>query len=109
MGTEVDSFRPMNDRILVRVDPVEDEVVGGGIVVPRAVVEKLDETREHRTGTVLQVGAGRRLEGGKLRPVGVAPGTKVVFLRWKATEVVLDGEDLLVVREDEVLAEWSAG
>lgn len=89
-------FRPLHDRVLIR--PVEqDEKTLGGIIIPDTVKEKPME------GKVVAVGSGARNEDGKLTPLDVKAGDRVLFGKWSGTEVKIDGEDLLIVKESDVL------
>ena len=90
-------FQPLRDRLLVeRID--EEERTRGGIIVPDTAKEKPQE------GRVVAVGPGRRLEDGSLRPLDVSAGDRVLFGKYAGTEIRLDGEDLLILREEDVLA-----
>ena len=89
--------RPLHDRLLVR-RLEEKETARGGIIIPDTAKEK------PREGKVLAVGNGRVLENGKKLPLDVKAGDKVLFGKYSGTEIKIDGEDVLVVREDEVLA-----
>lgn len=90
-------FRPLYDRILVkRVDADEKSV--GGLIIPDAAKEKPHE------GLVVAVGFGRRLEDGTVRPVRIKEGERILFGKYSGDEIKLDGEEHVIVREDEVLA-----
>ena len=89
-------IRPLADRVLVRVME-EQEVKRGGIIIPDTAKEKPQQAN------VLAVGAGRITEDGKVQPMDVKAGDKVVFSKYAGTEVKVDGDDLLVIREDDVL------
>ncbi|MGE4064528.1 MAG: co-chaperone GroES [Rhodospirillaceae bacterium] len=89
-------FRPLHDRVLVR--RVEsDERTKGGIIIPDTAKEKPME------GEVIAVGAGVRTEDGKLTPLDVRPGDRVLFGKWSGTEVKIDGEDLLIMKESDIM------
>ena len=82
-------FRPLHDRVLVR--RVEaDEKTSGGIIIPDSAKEKPQE------GEVVAVGPGARDEAGKLIPIDLKPGDRVLFGKWSGTEVKIDGEELLL-------------
>ena len=89
--------RPLHDRMLVR--RIEDkETAKGGIIIPDTAREKPMQ------GKVLAVGSGRVLENGKKVALDVKPGDRILFGKYSGTEIKLDGEEVLIVREDEVLA-----
>jgi chaperonin GroES len=91
------ALRPLHDRILVkRLDENEEKSIGG-IIIPDTAKEKPQQAN------VLAVGAGRITEDGKVQPMDVKAGDKVVFSKYAGTEVKVDGDDLLVIREDDVL------
>ena len=90
-------FRPLHDRVLVR--RVEaDEKTAGGIIIPDTAKEKPQE------GTVIAVGAGKLSDKGDRQPLEVKEGDRVLFAKYGGTEFKLDGEDLLVLRESDILA-----
>ena len=90
------SFRPLHDRVLVR--RVEaDEKTAGGIIIPDSAKEKPAE------GEVVAVGAGNKAEDGKVTPLDVKAGDKVLFGKWSGTEVKINGEDLLIMKESDIL------
>jgi chaperonin GroES len=90
------AFRPLGDRVLVR--RVEEEAkTKGGIIIPDTAKEKPQE------GEVLAVGPGARDESGKLQPLDVKVGDRILFGKWSGTEVKLDGEDLLIMKESDIL------
>ena len=90
------SFRPLHDRVLVRrIDA--DEKTAGGIIIPDTAKEK------PQRGEVIAVGAGARTEDGKLVPLDVKVGDEVLFGKWSGTEVKIDGEDLLIMKESDIL------
>ena len=89
-------FRPLHDRVLVRRVEAEEKTAGG-IIIPDTAKEKPQE------GEVLAVGAGTRDESGKLVPLDVKAGDRILFGKWSGTEVRLDGEDLLIMKESDIL------
>jgi chaperonin GroES len=89
--------RPLHDRLLVR-RLEEKETARGGIIIPDTAKEK------PMKGKVLAVGNGRVLENGKKLPLDVKAGDKILFGKYSGTEIKIDGEEVLIVREDEVLA-----
>jgi chaperonin GroES len=89
-------FRPLHDRIVVkRIDA--EEKTKGGIIIPDTAKEKPSQ------GEVLAVGPGGRDETGKLIPIDVGVGDRVLFGKWSGTEVKIDGEDLLIMKESDVM------
>ena len=91
------NFKPLHDRVLVR--RVEsDQKTAGGIIIPDTAQEKPME------GEVLEVGSGARDEVGKLVPLDVKKGDKILFGKYSGTEVKVDGEEMLVMREDDITA-----
>ena len=89
-------FRPLHDRVVVkRLE--EEELTAGGIIIPDTAQEKPVE------GKVLAVGPGLRAEDGKITPPDVKPGDRVLFGKWSGTEVRLDGEELLIMKESDVM------
>ncbi len=89
-------FRPLHDRVLVR-RVEQEEKTAGGIIIPDTAKEKPME------GEVLAVGPGTRDETGKLQPLDVKAGDRVLFGKWSGTEVRLDGEDLMVMKESDLM------
>ena len=90
------SLRPLYDRVLVkRLE--EGEQKQGGIIIPDTAKEKPQQA------TVLAVGSGRVNDDGKIQPLDVKAGDKVIFGKYAGTEVKVDGEELLIIREDDVL------
>lgn len=90
-------FRPLHDRLLVqRLDG--EEKSRGGIIIPDTAKEKPQQ------GRVLAVGPGRRDENGELVPLDVRSGDKVLFAKYAGTEIQIDGEDRVILREEDVLA-----
>ena len=89
-------FRPLGDRVLVkRVE--EEEKTRGGIIIPDTAKEKPQE------GEVIAVGPGARDEAGKVQPLDVKKGDRILFGKWSGTEVKLDGQDLLIMKESDIL------
>ena len=89
-------FRPLHDRVLVRRVEAEEKTAGG-IIIPDTAKEKPQE------GEVVAVGAGTKAEDGKVTPLDVKAGDKILFGKWSGTEVKLDGEDLLIRKESDIL------
>lgn len=89
-------FRPLHDRVLVRRIE-EDTKTAGGIIVPDTAKEKPMQ------GQVIAAGPGARDENGKLVPLEVRTGDRVLFGKWSGTEVKIDGEDLLIMKESDIL------
>ena len=89
-------FRPLHDRVVVRRIEA-DQKTAGGIIIPDTVKEKPQE------GEVLAVGAGARDESGKIQALDVKVGDRVLFGKWSGTEVKIDGEDLLIMKESDIL------
>jgi chaperonin GroES len=94
---EVMKLQPLNDRIVVKRTE-EEEVSKGGIIIPDTAKEKPIE------GKVLAVGTGKVLDDGSKLPLDVKKGDKVLFSRYAGSEVKIEGEELLIMREDDVLA-----
>jgi chaperonin GroES len=90
-------IKPLHDRVLLKRSESE-EVTKGGIIIPDTAKEKPIE------GTVVAVGAGRRLEDGTVRALGVKEGDTVLYGKYSGTEVKIGGEEHLIVREDDILA-----
>lgn len=89
-------IRPLNDRILVkRLE--EKEVTKGGIIIPDTAKEKPVE------GKVVAVGKGKMLENGSVKPLDVKEGDKILFGKYSGTEIKIEGEEFLMMREDDVL------
>jgi len=89
-------FRPLHDRVLVkRLD--SDEKTKGGIIIPDTAKEKPME------GKVIAVGAGTKSEEGKLTPLDVKKGDKIIFGKWSGTEVKIDGDELLIMKESDIM------
>ncbi|MBI5323109.1 co-chaperone GroES [Bradyrhizobium sp.] len=89
-------FRPLHDRVLVcRIDA--EEKTAGGIIIPDTAKEKPQE------GEIVAAGPGARNEQGQLIPVDVKPGDRVLFAKWSGTEVKIDGQDYLIMKESDLL------
>ena len=90
------NFKPLHDRVLVR--RVEsDQKTAGGIIIPDTAQEKPME------GEVLEIGSGARDEVGKLVPLDVKKGDKILFGKWSGTEVKMNGEDYLIMKESDIM------
>src|SRR5688572_29751311 len=89
-------FRPLQDRILIR-RVTSEEKTAGGIIIPDTAKEKPQE------GEVVAVGTGKRLEDGKVHPLDVKAGDRILFGKYSGSEIKIDGEEHLILREDEVL------
>ncbi|MGE5147600.1 MAG: co-chaperone GroES [Candidatus Eiseniibacteriota bacterium] len=89
-------FRPLHDRVLIRRIE-QDEKTAGGIIIPDTAKEKPVE------GEVIAVGPGARDETGKLVPLDVKKGDRVLFGKWSGTEVRIDGEELAIMKESDIL------
>jgi chaperonin GroES len=90
------NFRPLHDRVVVRRVEGESKTAGG-IIIPDTAAEKPQQ------GEVLAVGPGAREETGKLIPLDVRKGDKVLFGKWSGTEVKLDGQELLIMKESDIM------
>ena len=90
-------IRPLHDRVIVKRTE-EERTSPGGIVIPDTAAEKPIR------GEVVAAGNGKLLDSGELRPLDVKPGDKVLFGKYSGTEVKVDGKDLLVMREDDIMA-----
>lgn len=90
------NFRPLHDRVLLRRIE-QDAKTAGGIIIPDTAKEKPQE------GEILAVGTGIRDENGKLAPLDVKAGDRVIFSKWSGTEVTVDGEELLVMKESDII------
>ena len=90
------NFRPLHDRVLVRRIEA-DEKTAGGIIMPDSAKEKPSE------GEVVAVGTGARGDDGKVTPCDVKAGDKILFGKWSGTEVKVDGEELLIMKESDIL------
>jgi chaperonin GroES len=89
-------FRPLHDRVVVRRIE-EDERTRGGIIIPDTAKEKPQQ------GEIVAVGPGARDEKGRVQPLDVKAGDRVLFGKWSGTEVKIDGEDLLIMKESDIL------
>jgi chaperonin GroES len=90
------NFRPLHDRVLVRRIEAEEKTAGG-IIIPDSAKEKPSE------GEVVAVGSGARAENGTITPMDLKAGDKILFGKWSGTEVKVNGEDLLIMKESDVL------
>ena len=90
------AFRPLHDRVLIRRVESEEKTVGG-IIIPDTAKEKPME------GEVISAGPGARGEDGKLQPLDVRAGDRVLFGKWSGTEVKLDGEELIIMKESDIM------
>ncbi len=90
------NFKPLHDRVLVkRIE--SDEKTAGGLIIPDSAKEKPQE------GEIVAVGEGARKDSGELIPMAVKAGDRVLFGKWSGTEVKLEGEDLLIMKESDIL------
>ena len=90
------AFRPLGDRVLVkRVE--EEQKTKGGIIIPDTAKEKPQE------GEVVAVGPGARDDNGKLQPLDVKAGDRILFGKWSGTEVTVDGQEMLIMKESDIL------
>ena len=89
-------FRPLHDRVLVRRIDAEEKTAGG-IIIPDTAKEKPQE------GEIIAAGPGARDESGKLVPLDVKAGDRILFGKWSGTEVKIDGEELLIMKESDVM------
>ncbi|HYU13126.1 MAG TPA: co-chaperone GroES [Stellaceae bacterium] len=89
-------FRPLHDRVLIRRVEAEEKTLGG-IIIPDTAKEKPME------GEVVSTGPGARGEDGKIQPMDVKAGDRVLFGKWSGTEVKLDGEDLIIMKESDIM------
>ncbi|ABI63079.1 10 kDa chaperonin GROES [Granulibacter bethesdensis] len=90
------SFRPLHDRVVVRRLNAEEKT-SGGIIIPDTAKEKPME------GEIVAVGAGARNEQGQIQPLDVKAGDRVLFGKWSGTEVKIDGEELLIMKESDIM------
>ena len=90
------AFRPLHDRVLVRRIEAEEKTAGG-IIIPDSAKEKPSE------GEVVAVGSGAKAEDGTVTPLDVKAGDRVLFGKWSGTEIKLDGEDLLIMKESDIM------
>lgn len=91
------SIRPLHDRVVVK-RMEEERTSAGGIVIPDSATEKPDK------GEVIAVGKGKIMENGDVRPMDLAVGDKILFGKYAGSAIKMDGEELLVMREDDVMA-----
>ena len=90
------AFRPLHDRVLVkRIE--SDEKTAGGLIIPDSAKEKPQE------GEIVAVGSGARKDSGEIAPLDVKAGDKILFGKWSGTEVKLDGEELLIMKESDIM------
>ena len=89
-------FRPLHDRVLVRRVTAEEKTAGG-IIIPDTAKEKPQE------GEVVSVGTGTLNDKGEIRPLDVTAGDRILFGKWSGTEVKLDGEELLIMKESDIM------
>ncbi len=89
-------FRPLHDRVVVRRIE-EDEKTSGGIIIPETAKEKPMQ------GEVLAVGPGERNEKGQITPLDVKAGDRILFGKWSGTEVKMDGDELLIMKESDIM------
>jgi chaperonin GroES len=90
------TFRPLHDRVLVRRVEAEEKTAGG-IIIPDTAKEKPQE------GEVISVGSGTKAEDGTVTPLDVKAGDRILFGKWSGTEVRVNGEDLLIMKESDIL------
>ena len=90
------NFRPLHDRVLVRRVEAEEKTAGG-IIIPDTAKEKPQE------GEVVAAGTGLKNEDGKITPLDVKAGDRILFGKWSGTEVKVDGEDLIIMKESDIL------
>jgi chaperonin GroES len=89
-------FRPLHDRVLIR-RVAQEEKTSGGIIIPDTAQEKPME------GEVVAVGPGARADDGEIRPLSVKAGDRVLFGKWSGTEIKLDGEELMIMKESDLM------
>ncbi len=90
------AFKPLHDRVLVR-RLESDEMTAGGLIIPDSAKEKPQE------GEIVAIGEGARKDSGELIPMAVKAGDRILFGKWSGTEIKIDGEDLLIMKESDVL------
>ena len=96
------NFRPLHDRVVVkRID--EEEKTAGGIIIPDTAKEKPMQ------GEIVAVGPGKRSDSGELSPLDVKAGDVVIFGKWSGTEVTIDGQDLLIMNESDIMGVLEKG
>lgn len=96
-STDIKNLKPIGDRVLVRPLPSE-EVTKGGVILPDTAKEKPQE------GEVIAVGTGRILDNGQKVPMEVKAGDKILYGKYSGTEIKIEGEEYLIVKENEILA-----
>jgi len=95
------NFRPLHDRVVVRRIDAEAKTAGG-IIIPDTAQEKPQQ------GEIVAVGPGGRDDAGKLTPIDLRPGDRVLFGKWSGTEVKIDGQDLLIMKESDIMGVLAA-
>jgi chaperonin GroES len=90
------AFRPLHDRVLVRRIEAEEKTAGG-IIIPDSAKEKPQE------GEIVSAGGGAKSEDGKVTPLDVKAGDRILFGKWSGTEVKIDGEELIIMKESDIL------
>jgi chaperonin GroES len=95
-GGTIMAFRPLHDRVVVRRIEAQEKTAGG-IIIPDTAKEKPQE------GEIVAVGSGARDENGKVQPLDVKAGDRVLFGKWSGTEVRIDGQDLLIMKESDIM------
>ena len=95
-------FRPLHDRVLIRRIEGKERTVGG-IIIPDTAKEKPME------GEVIAIGSGARGEDGQVHPLDVKKGDRILFGKWTGTEVMMDGEELLIMKESDIMGVIDAG
>ena len=90
------AFRPLHDRVLVRRIEAEEKTAGG-IIIPDSAKEKPSE------GEIVAVGSGTKAEDGKVTPLDVQVGNRVLFGKWSGTEVKIDGAEILIMKESDIM------
>jgi chaperonin GroES len=91
------NIRPLHDRIVVKRVEASDEKTAGGLIIPDSAKEKPQE------GEVIAVGNGKRTDDGKVLPMDVKPGDRILFGKYSGSDIKMDGDEYLIMREDEVL------
>lgn len=94
-------FRPLHDRVVLRRIEM-DEKTAGGIIIPETAKEKPME------GEIIAVGTGHINDNGDVRPLDVKSGDRVIFSKWSGTEITIDGEELLVMKESDIIGVMAA-
>ena len=90
------AFRPLHDRVLVRRIEADDKTAGG-IIIPDSAQEKPSE------GEIVSIGSGTKADDGTITPLDVKQGDRVLFGKWSGTEVKIDGEDLIIMKESDIM------